>query len=352
VLAAAALTAGTAGADPPSVASKERQAQDVLAQIQRIDASLGHAVESYNLANVKLDRIERDIEINQRELAVARTNMTRAQSTLSSRVVEIYTTHNRDSTIEIIFGAESLNDLLNRIDAVNRISDQDGRIMGEVNASRTEVVRRRANLRSARTEQAQVVAGREAKKNEIEAQLARREALLSTIRGEIARLRAQEAAQQALLRQRVQAQSSLQASANGGFGIAATSPDGATVAPPSRYGVRLLGFRDVRLCTDRCLAAPQRRGPVRLRRAGVTRSTPARRPRLLQRVGAQRHLRGRKRLHPLTAHGRLRKDLDDQRLVRQHLGRRSPPVARNSGHAPVALGRRRWGDIPRTPSSL
>jgi cell wall-associated NlpC family hydrolase len=236
-LAAAACFAASAGADPPTLVSKESQARAVLTQVQQIDASLEHAVEAYNLANVKLDRIRRDIRRNRAELSLARSNLTRARAALSSRVVAIYTSDEADSTLEILLGAESLDDLLNRIDAVNRVSAQDGRVIREVRSFRAEVIRRRGKLRTAHAEQERIVAAREAEKERIGAQLARRQALLSTIRGEIARLRAAEAARQARLARQLQARMPVQpAASNLGFGVAASSPDGATVAPPARFG--------------------------------------------------------------------------------------------------------------------
>src|SRR5439155_1544428 len=48
--------AASANATPGTVASKQAQAQQVLAQIQQIDDSLGPAIESYNLANVQLKK--------------------------------------------------------------------------------------------------------------------------------------------------------------------------------------------------------------------------------------------------------------------------------------------------------
>jgi peptidoglycan DL-endopeptidase CwlO len=233
---AAALFAGSAGADPPSLGTKESQAQAVLAQVQQIDASLEHAVEAYNLANVKLERIRRDIRRNRQELALARSNLGRAQAALSSRVVAIYTADQADSTLEILLGAESLDDLLNRIDAVNRVSNQDGRVIREVRSFRTEVIRRRGELRSARTEQERVVAARESEKERIGAQLAQRQALLSTIRTEIEQIRAAEAARQARLTRQLQARMPVRPVASNGFGVAASSPDGVSVAPPARYG--------------------------------------------------------------------------------------------------------------------
>jgi cell wall-associated NlpC family hydrolase len=216
-LSAAALFAGSAGADPPSLASKESQAQA-------------------DLANVKLDRIRNDIRQNRRELAVARSNLDRAQGALSSRLVAIYTAGDSDSTLEILLGARSLDDLLSRIDTVNRVSDQDGRVMREVRDFRAEVIRRRGALREARVEQEQVVTARAAERERIEGRLAEREALLSTIRSEIRSIRAAEAARQAQLTRQLQARMPVQPLGSGGLGIAASSPDGVSVAPPARYG--------------------------------------------------------------------------------------------------------------------
>ena len=47
---------GSATADP-SISSKRQQARAILAQVRDLDSRLSHAIESYNLANVQLDRI-------------------------------------------------------------------------------------------------------------------------------------------------------------------------------------------------------------------------------------------------------------------------------------------------------
>ena len=68
-VAAALLAAGGATADP-GVASKQAQAQQVLAQINQIDRNLNAAVEAYNLANVRLHKIRGDLHDNKIELGV------------------------------------------------------------------------------------------------------------------------------------------------------------------------------------------------------------------------------------------------------------------------------------------
>lgn len=98
-----------------------------------------------------------------------------------------------------MLGASSLDDLVNRLDATKRISNQDTRITREAEAFRTEIQRREAELERARAEQERVLADQAAKKASIESQLAERQRLLSTIKSEIARIRREEAAQQARL---------------------------------------------------------------------------------------------------------------------------------------------------------
>ena len=185
----------TAAARPSPVTEKQAEAEHVLAQIQSIDADLGKAVEAYNAANIKLDEIKAEQELNERRLQIAKSNFQRAQTFLQQRLVSLYTSQDQ-SALEILLGASSLDDLLDRVDTVNRMSEQDTRIVGEVRAFRSEIKEREAELERARAEQERVVADRAAQREYIESQLAERQQLLSSIRSEVQRLKRQEAAEQ------------------------------------------------------------------------------------------------------------------------------------------------------------
>lgn len=226
----------------PSISSKRAEAQQVLAQIQQLDSRLEKSVEAYNLANVELDRIQRDLSVNRHDLVVARANLRQAQNALAARLVEIYTSGQENSTLDVLLGSTSLDDLLNRIETVNRVSDQDAQVLREVISFRAEVKRREVELKRARAEQAQVVAERAAQKASVERQLGERQRLLSSIKSEIAHLQAVERSRQlALARQAqarfaVQEQQSAEALDGTVVGVSASTPEGASVAPPSRYG--------------------------------------------------------------------------------------------------------------------
>jgi cell wall-associated NlpC family hydrolase len=230
--------AASANATPGTVASKQAQAQQVLAQIQTIDDSLGVAVESYNLANVRLQKIESDQRENRLQLKVTRANLRIAQDSLAARLVSAYTSTQDNSTLSVLLGATSLDDLLNRIEAVNSTSQQDASIVQQVTSFKAAIQRHRIELRQAHSEQRTIVAQKAAQKQRIESQLASRRQLLSSIKGQIERIRAAEAAQQrqlaAAARSRLSGGTPI--SLPDGVGISASTPEGSTVAPPNVHG--------------------------------------------------------------------------------------------------------------------
>ena len=234
---AALCAAASANATPGTVASKQAQAQTVLAQIQQIDDSLGAAVESYNLANVQLRKIESDQRENRRQLKLTRANLKVAQDSLAARLVSAYTSTQDNSTLSVLLGATSLDDLLSRIEAVNSTSRQDASIVQQVTSFKAAVQRNRTALRKAHSEQQSIVAQKAAQKQRIESQLASRRQLLSSIKGQIARIKAAEEAQQRQLAAAARSRlSGVQVPVADGLGVSASTPEGSTVAPPNVHG--------------------------------------------------------------------------------------------------------------------
>ena len=239
VLAVALAAAGSATAEPASVASKQAEAQSVLGHIQSLDASLEHAIEAYNLANERLKAIQADLRQNRTELKIASGNLSRAQNALAARVVAIYTSGETDSTLDVLVGSRSLADLVDGLEAVSRVSAQDSQVLSDVKTFRTQVRERRAFLKHAHERQAQLLAERAANKASIESRLADRRSMLSSIRTEIQEIRAAE--------QRRQAQLAAQARARlaqpqplvpqlAAVQSPVEAPTVAPPAPPAKYG--------------------------------------------------------------------------------------------------------------------
>ncbi|CAN5323015.1 C40 family peptidase [soil metagenome] len=197
-LCAALLLVAGASADP-GVQAKRAQAQAIIAELEELDMSLGATIEAWNGANFELEGIDADLETNARHLVAARKSLNVAQRRIGERLRDLYVNGEGDSTLEVLLGSQSLDDIVARLDAIERVSSQDTRILAEVKGFRREVQTRRANLRDARVEQAEVVAERAAQRQSIESRLAERERLLSSVKDEIAQLQAEEARRQAEL---------------------------------------------------------------------------------------------------------------------------------------------------------
>ena len=229
VLGLAVTAAGSA--EPAQIGSKRAEAQQVLAQIQAMDAQMEKAVEAYNAANVRLDQIKHDLEVNQARLQTAKKNLVKARAQVSARLVALYTSDEPD-TLSIIFGASSLGDLIERIDSANRIADEDARIAAEVRQYRNEVQTRQQALVKAQADQEKVVAERAAQRASVQSQLAERQALYSSIKDQIAQLEAAERARQARLAAQARAAAKKQQSAPAPAPAPSSSSGGSSGSSP------------------------------------------------------------------------------------------------------------------------
>jgi cell wall-associated NlpC family hydrolase len=243
-LLAVAFGAALFGAVPAyadRIEDKQAEAQQVLADIEALDAELGQTIEAYNEATIKLDAIMADLRSNKRQMGVARGNLEIAQGRLANRLRDLYVGGEATSTLEVFLGSTSFEDLINRLDTIDRVSQEDTQVLEEVKRFRVEVAVRGERLRDARESQEEVVAARAAAKREIEVGLAERERLLSSIRDEIVQLKEEEARRQEMLRRQAAARLATQDAAlqhaidTSVIGAAAETPE-AAIAPPSRYG--------------------------------------------------------------------------------------------------------------------
>jgi peptidoglycan DL-endopeptidase CwlO len=192
--------AAAARAEPPAIADKEAQAQQVLAQVNDLNRQLGVTIEAYDKATWQLGQTKHSLKANAARLAQARQDLARAQRILAGRAVSIYEAGEPNATLELLLGARSLGELLDEYDAVRRISAADVKIVVTVRQTRERVARERAALQRTRARQARLVADAQRARDSIQSRLAERSRLLSSIHGEIVKLKAQEAARQAELK--------------------------------------------------------------------------------------------------------------------------------------------------------
>jgi peptidoglycan DL-endopeptidase CwlO len=240
-LVAALLASSQAAAQPsPTIAAKEVEAHQVVAEINQLNLSLDRSDELVNLANLRLAEVKHDIAVNRRELAIARHNLTASRITIAKRLVTLYTTGSA-STLDVILGAQNIGDVRNRIDTENRVSTVDAQVAGQVQRFEAAVLRHRGELATERIQVRRLVAERGRQRRAIEVRLGERRALLDSLNGEVQRLIAEQQAAQLRAAQAAQAQvadaqsQATQAFADTAVGVTAQTPEGASVVPPSSY---------------------------------------------------------------------------------------------------------------------
>jgi cell wall-associated NlpC family hydrolase len=233
------LAAVPALADP-SVSSKRAQAQQVMGQLRQLSDSLERARSRYDASTQQLAKIQKDLRTNRYELKVATHNLAGSQRVIARRLVALYTS-DQASTLEVVLGARSLDDMLTRMDSAKSVTSLDARVLSQVKTFKRAVQRNHELLAKAHAAQQRVVSERAAAKASLESQIGRQNALLSSIKGEIARIVAADAARQrqllAAAQQRLKvAQLSRAQSQDTVVGATAIAPQSLTVvAPPSTH---------------------------------------------------------------------------------------------------------------------
>jgi peptidoglycan DL-endopeptidase CwlO len=199
VVVVAAMSAAAAGtAAPPEVRSKQAQATRVLTEINGIDAQLGHTVEAWNGANLRLASVGRELKTNTAQLVLARAEYRRAQRRIAERLVAIYVAGEPDA-VDVILGASTVGDVIDGLDTISKVTAQDRRIAAQATALKAKLDAHQRRLVRDRATQRATLAELSAQRARIQSSLARRRQLLSSIQGQIARIQAAQRAQEARL---------------------------------------------------------------------------------------------------------------------------------------------------------
>ena len=235
-----ALVAALPAFANPSIRSKQAEAAAALAKLNSLEASLEPAIQRYDLAKLKLAHIQRDVRENRKEGRVAQHNLVASQRAMAQRLVSLYKS-GQSSTLEVILGARSLDDMMSRLAAAKSVTSLDASVVGQVKHFRTALKRSRRQLASARKQQNSLVGSLSAQKRAIEGRIAEENRIVNSLNGEVARLQAEQAAR-ALANAR-EAQARLEAAQlttqdaqnQGAVGVTAASPSGETFVPSSSH---------------------------------------------------------------------------------------------------------------------
>jgi len=185
-------------AEPPAITAAKSEADALREIIDQLNDELAAAVEDYNYATAKLAETQEAIKDNRAKLAQAEEDLGALRAQFTERIVEIYKQGDL-GMLDTLLGATSFSELINRLDLLQRLSEQDSEMVSQVEAFRTDVTERRDRLAVQLEEEKVFAADAETARLKVEERLAANEKALAGKETQIAQLEKEEAERQARL---------------------------------------------------------------------------------------------------------------------------------------------------------
>ena len=198
------------------------EAAAVQAEIDLLDDELERRTESYNELVVRLDRTNVALTELRRELALAEANHERHVDMLEERIRGLYKSGGNDQLLPMLFLADGLEDLYNRVVLISQLADNDAELVQDLKESKAQLGAVLAQIDGQKREELSLRRRMADERELIQASLLERKAVLATIDSEIQAVLDEERQRQAEEQERVrQAVLSL---ANGGYSYQGTLP--------------------------------------------------------------------------------------------------------------------------------
>jgi peptidoglycan DL-endopeptidase CwlO len=223
----AALVATAARAhSTPQIRQQQAHERSVLAEVDRIGQNLQQVEDQAQNAQHRLQLVKESLRENKQRLRVAKGNLHAAQKRLMSRIYSLYV-NGAPSTIDVIAGAHSLSQLIDRAESAQVLSNQDAALGQQALSYQRSVQQRQRQLQQLKGKREAELASINAKKREKQSELAQQQRLLASIHTTIQHLQAQEAEHERQLRAEAQARLRAEEQAR----AAAAQKERATSAP-------------------------------------------------------------------------------------------------------------------------
>ena len=188
VLAAVVALDSPAPAHAGRIASARAEANAAQAQLNALYAKSDQAVQAYDKAVSQLHAVRVAIAHNKQLLGVAKRNLAAARARLGDLVVSTYKGGSNTNLDFYVLGAHSFSDLVNRIDFVNRMSQTESDILGQVRRAEQDVARRQAALERQRAVAAKLVKTRAAERRRVMQLVAGQRQLVASLNARVRHL--------------------------------------------------------------------------------------------------------------------------------------------------------------------
>ena len=158
---------------------------DAKAKLSSLNERLDVLVEEYLQATLKLHNLEDRLADLKSQADHARSEAARARLALSKRAADAYK-NGAGSNLELLFGSSSWGEFSDRLEFLNRMSQDDTDLALKAQVTRQRATDLAGDVSKAATAQRELVSGLAAKKSSIEGSVAEAESLVATIKRALA----------------------------------------------------------------------------------------------------------------------------------------------------------------------
>ncbi len=220
--AVAAVTAGlmlTAPFAPCTAAYADKQA-DLAAAASQL-ASLGEELSGLegqlDQASADLEQTKYEIDNKTQQITETQEDLDEAKTTLSGRMRSSYKTGGTNM-LELVFGSQSLSDLIGRIYYADKVADSDAQAIGEVRTLENQLATEKGELETKQAEQEELVASTEQQVSTYQSKVAEAQTYYNNLDAEVQAELAAQAAANAAAQAAMNAVNSNNGGNNGGNG--------------------------------------------------------------------------------------------------------------------------------------
>ena len=194
-LAAAVATTVAGARSTPQIRAAQAHERAVLAEVNQIGNQLQAVEDQAQNAQHRLALVKASLQRNEYRLHVAKGNLKAAQKRLQARLYSLYV-NGAPSTIDVIAGAHSLSQLIDRAESAQVLSNQDAALGQQALNFEHAVQARERQLKQLKQKREQAVREIAAKQRMVASELGHQKRLLASIHSSISQLQAQEAARE------------------------------------------------------------------------------------------------------------------------------------------------------------
>ena len=198
VLASVAATAAQAHSTPQIRAERAHE-RAVLAEYNKIGRNLQIVEDAASRAHYLLVQTNLSLHKNEHALRLARQNLGVARKRLMARLYSLYV-NGQPSTLDVIAGADSISQLIDRAESANVLTSQDAALGKQALRYARTVQHKERQLHQLKRKRTQVVARLASRQRVVQATLEHEKRLLASIHTTIRQLVAKEAAHEEALR--------------------------------------------------------------------------------------------------------------------------------------------------------